>query len=129
MLEWIKKNHRIIITVVVTVLLCVYLYACESKVKSLVEPTRLVNRAELQLELDRFMGTAEIRMASLDRQDAFRSLIIENSILLVQGTPFSPLGLITGILGIYGLTHGTSKAVRAVQKSQEKRRANNGKPS
>ncbi|GAJ24028.1 unnamed protein product, partial [marine sediment metagenome] len=60
---------------------------------------RLINRAELQLELDRFMAMAQLRMLDLDKQDAFRSLIIENSLLLVQGTPFNPVGLITAIAG------------------------------
>ena len=123
---WIRKNHKSIITVSITVVLCIYLYSCESKVKSLYEPDRLVNRAELQLELDRLMSIAQLRMADLDRQDALRDIIIQNGILLVQGQPFNPIGLITAIAGIYGLTHATSKVVSAAKKSQEKRKANNG---
>lgn len=126
MWNWIKKNRTVLITVVVTSLLCVYLYACESKVKSLTEPERLVTRAELQVEMDTFIAQAEIRKANLDRQDAFRSLIIENGLLILQGTPFNPVGLITAIAGIYGVTHGASKVVRAAKKSQAKRKANNG---
>lgn len=123
---WIKKNHRIILTVLLTVALSVWLYSCESKVKSLDGSGELVNRSELQLELDQYIAKVEMRMASLDRQDAFRSLIIENSLLLVQGVPFNPVGLITAIAGIYGATHGASKIVRYAQKTQIKRRANNG---
>ncbi|GAI68960.1 unnamed protein product [marine sediment metagenome] len=126
MFEWIKKNQKMIITVLVSVALCIWLYSCESQVKSLDGSGQLVNRAELQLELDRFMGMAQVRMADLDKQDAFRALIIENSLLLVQGTPFNPVGLITAIAGIYGITHGASKVVRTVKKSQDKRKANNG---
>lgn len=123
---WIKNNHRGIITGLICIALCVWLYACESQVKSLDGSGQLVNRAELQLQLDRFMATAQMRMADLDRQDAFRTLIIENSLLLVQGTPFNPVGLITAIAGIYGITHGASKVVRTVKKGQAKRKANNG---
>lgn len=126
MFQWIKKNHRIIITVLLTVALSIWLYSCESKVKSLDDPTQLVNRSELQLELDQFIAKAAMRMADLDRQDALRALIIENSLLIVQGVPFNPVGLITAVAGIYGLTHGTSKVVRYAQKSQAKRKANNG---
>jgi len=110
----------------VSVSLCIWLYACESKVKSLVEPTRLVNRAELQLELDRFMGMAEIRMLELDKQDAFRTLIIQNSLSLAEGTPFNPVALITGILGIYGFAHATSKTSKAVVKSIQKQGVKSG---
>lgn len=126
MYQWIKENHRAIITAVLTVVLSIWLYSCESQVKSLDGSGNLVNRSELQLELDTFMAKTEMRMADLDRQDAFRSLIIENSLLLVQGTPFNPFGIITAIAGIYGITHGASKVVRTVQKSQAKRKANNG---
>lgn len=127
MFVWIKKNHRIILTAVLTVALAFWLYSCESQVKSLIEPDTLINRTELQLELDTFVSKAAMRMADLDRQDAFRSLIIENSLVLVQGLPLEPVGIITAIAGIYGLTHATSKVVRAAQKTQIKRRANNGK--
>lgn len=126
MLAWIKDNMRGVVTVIVTILIGFWLYSCESQVKSLDGTGTLINRAELQLELDRFMGMAELRMADLDRQDAFRTLIIENSLLLVQGTPFNPVGIITAIAGIYGVTHGASKVVRRVRKGQEKRKANNG---
>ncbi len=126
MWNWIKQNHRGIITALVTASVCLWLYACESKVRSLDGSGQLINRAELQLELDRYMATAQMRMAALDRQDAFRSLIIENSLLIVSGTPFNPLGLITAIAGIYGFTHATSKVVSAAKKSQAKRKANNG---
>ena len=126
MWNWIKKNRTVLITGIVTVVLCIWLYACESQVKSLTEPDTLVNRSELQLELDTFMAKAEMRMADLDRQDAFRDLIIQNSMSLVTGTPFDPLGLITAVLGIYGVTHAASKVVRAAQKSQAKRKVNNG---
>ncbi|GAH66590.1 unnamed protein product [marine sediment metagenome] len=126
MWAWIKKNRTIILTTIVSVSLCIWLYACESKVKSLTEPTRLVNRAELQLELDRFMGMARIRMLDLDRQDAFRDLIIQNSLSLVSGVPFNPVALITGVLGIYGLAHATTKTSKAVVKKIQKQGVKSG---
>lgn len=126
MLQWIKKNHKTIITGIVTVCLCLWLYACDSQVRSLDGSGTLVNRAELQLELDTFIGSAQLRMLDLDRQDAFRAIVIENSLLLVQGQPFNALGLLTSIFGIYGLTHATSKVTCYCKKCQDKRKANNG---
>lgn len=123
---WIKKNTRGIITVLVSVVLCIYLYSCESQVKSLNDPERLVNRAELQLELDQFMSMAQLRMLDLDRQDAFRNIIIQNSLLVAQGQPFNPVGLITAIAGIYGAAHVATKSTKAVVKAIEKRKVNNG---
>ncbi|MBA7474039.1 hypothetical protein ES707_09386 [subsurface metagenome] len=123
---WIKENIRGIVTAILTGALCIFLYSCESQTKSLVDPTRLINRAELQLELDQFMATAQLRRADLDRQDAFRALIIENSLLLVQGTPFNPVSLIMSIAGIYGFAHAASKSTKYVIKTKNKLKENNG---
>lgn len=126
MWEWIKKNHKTIITGIVTVCICFWLYACESQVKSLDGSNRLINRAELQLELDSMIGMAQLRMLDLDRQDALRDIVIQNGLLIVQGQPFSAFGLLTAVFGVYGATHAGSKVTRSLKKSQVKRRANNG---
>lgn len=123
---WIKKNIRGIITAILTVALCIFLYSCESQVKSLTGSGVLINRAELQLELDRFMSIAQLRMLDLDKQDAFRNLVIENSLVLVQGQPFSVLGFITGVAGIYGATHAATKSTKYVSKAIKNKKVNNG---
>lgn len=125
MLQWIKTNHKTIITGIVTIAICLWVYACDSQVKSLDGSGTLVNRAELQLELDTFIGSAQLRMLDLDRQDAFREIIIQNSLLLVQGQPFNALGLLTTIFGVYGVTHAGSKVICHCKKCQEKRKVNN----
>lgn len=126
MWEWIKKNHKAIITAIVAVVICFWLYACESQVKSLDGSNRLINRAELQLELDNLLYSAQLRVLDLDKQDAFRKVVIENALLLVQGQPFNPIGLLTTILGIYGTVHATSKVTCFCKKLQVTKKVNNG---
>ena len=121
----IKKNHRAVITAIMSIVLCFYLYSCESKVLSLNGDKRFINRAELQLQLSQYIGTAEVRMLDLDHQDRLRDIIIQNGLLVVSGQPFNPLGLATAVFGLYGTTHGVSKVIRAVNKRKEKR--NGGK--
>jgi len=126
MWEWIKKNHKAIITAIVAVVICFWLYACESQVKSLDGSNRLINRAELQLELDNFIYSAQLRMLSLDKQDALRNIVVENALLIVQGQPFNPVGLITSVLAIYGTTTAVSKGSSAIAKAKSKRKVSNG---
>jgi len=102
------------------------MYGCEAKTKSLVEPDRLVNRQELQLELDQIIGLAQLRMTDLDQQEQFRAIIMQNALVLVQGQPFNPLGLITAIAAIYGVTQGGSNITKVVNNVRNKRKANNG---
>ena len=123
---WIKKNSTIIITVLVTVIFAVYMYGCEAKTRSLRTPAKLVNRQELQLELDQLIGLAQLRMVDLDKQEQFRSIILQNALILVQGNPLNPVGLISAVAAIYGITQGSSNITKVVKTGIKKRKVNNG---
>ncbi len=126
MIDWIKKNKSILITILITFGVVIYLYGCESKTKSLITPDKRINRAELQLELDQFIGLAELRMVDLDRQDALRAVIIQNALMVVQGQPFNPFGMITAIAAVYGITQGGQNISRVVKKKINGKKVNNG---
>lgn len=126
MILWLKKHSSIIITILVTAGLAIYLYGCEPKVASLTERGRLINRQELQLELDQFIGLAQLRMLDLDKQEQLRSVILQNALILVQGQPFNPVGLITAIAAIYGATQGGRNITKVVKTKVTKRKVNNG---
>lgn len=93
-------------------------YACQPTVKSLIHPDTKVTRPELQIELDTIIATAEFRLADLDRQEAFRDIIFKNALLMVEGGTLNPLGILTMLAGIYGVTRGTSDLVKKVKKKQ-----------
>lgn len=126
-LDWLKKHTTTIIMVLTCVGFAFYCYACESKVRSLTDRNHLVNRQELQLELDQFISMAQFRMADLDRQDAFRAIVLQNALVLVQGQPLNPLGIITTIAAVYGVSQGVVVGKNAVKTAKAKRKANNGK--
>lgn len=124
MKEWFKKNYRTLLIYGVTIGVMLYLYACDSQVRSLDGSRRLVNRSELQQELDTLIAKFDIRLASLDRQDRLREMIVNNAMLIAQGNPFNPIGLLTGIATVYGVTQATTKTVRTVKNGRAKRKAN-----
>ncbi len=124
--EWIKEHKSFLISVLVIISVVIYLYGCESKVRSITDGSRLINRQELQLELDQFVGTVRIRMADLAKQDQLRTLILENALILVQGQPFNPLGLLTGVSAVYGFAQAGRNAAAGVKKVYNKKRVNNG---
>ena len=104
----------------------VYCYGCEPKTKSLITPNKLVNRLELQLEFDQIVGLSQIRMLDLDQQEQFRAIVLQNALVLVQGNPLNPLGIITAIAGVYGVMQGGTKVSKAVKTGLNKRKVNNG---
>lgn len=126
MLAFLKKHRDSILIVLVTIGFLFYAYGCESRVKSLNHGNKLVTRSELQLELEQLMGLAEIKVADLDRQDALRTLILQNAIILVQGQPLNPVGLLTGIAALYGAGQMSNSVVKTVKNTVKKKRTNNG---
>ena len=81
-------------------------YSCQPQVASLVHPERQITRPQLQIELDSIIATAEFRMADLDRQEAFRDLIFQNALIVVETGTLNPLGIITLLTSLYGITRG-----------------------
>lgn len=126
MLVWIKEHKTILITILFTIVTAIYLRGCQSTTPSLTKPNVKINRQELQLELDQIIGLAELRMVDLDRQDAFRAIILQNALLLVQGQPFNPVGIITAVAAIYGLTQGGCNITKVIKNKTTKRKENNG---
>lgn len=94
-------------------------YGCPAQVASLMTPGKMVTRPELQVELDSIIATAEYRMASLDKQDHFRDIIFKNALLMVEGGALNPLGVITMLAGLYGVTRGAKDIKDKVKKKRE----------
>ncbi|MBA7654884.1 hypothetical protein ES703_62777 [subsurface metagenome] len=125
MLQWIKKHFTVITTILITIGFAFYCYGCEPQTASLVTPHRLINRQELQLELDQLIGLAQIRMIDLDKQEQLRAVILENALILVQGTPVNPVGILTGVAAIYGLMQGSTNVTKIVKTTIKKRKEPN----
>lgn len=124
--EWINKHWLSLVTGLLIVGLLLYGYGCEPKVHSLTTERKWVNRQELQLELDQLITMAQFRVADLDRQEALRSIILENALILVQEQPVNPVGIITGIAALYGIMQGGRNVSNAVKKKVNKGKVNNG---
>ena len=126
MLLWIKKHIGIIIAVLVCGGFIFYVIGCEAKTASLKDRNVFVNRQELQLELDQIITMAQLRMADLDKQEKLRTIVLQNALILVQGQPFNPLGILTAIAAIYGIKQGGSNVTKVIKTGIEKRKINNG---
>lgn len=127
MWKWIKVKSDIILIVVVTVAFMLFAYACEPKELSLLNKGVKVTRPELQLELDQLLALADLRMVGFEKQERIRAIILQNAMILVQGQPMNPIGILTGIASIYGITQATKKTTGAIKHARAKR--NNSKPT
>ncbi len=126
MLLWIRKHIGTIVSILVCVGFLFYALGCEPKTQSLTDRTILVNRQELQLELDTLITMAQMRMVDLDKQEELRTIILQNALILVDGQPFNPLGILTALAAIYGIKQGGSNVTKVIKIGIEKRKVNNG---
>lgn len=124
MLEWFKAHKTALIGYSICVGVLLYIYACEPKTRSLTNNGVMVTEPELQAELDHFIATAEIRFASIERQRKLRQLVLTNAMIVVEGQPFNPVGLITGILALYGTAQAAKNTKGAIQNVRTKHKPN-----
>lgn len=96
--------------------LMLFCTACPSKTTSLITPGKKVTRPELQIELDSIIATAEFRVTDLDKQDAFRNIIMKNALIMVETGTFNPIGIATGLFAAYGIGNAASKVKKSVKK-------------
>lgn len=133
MLEKLKAlfNHERyqIIGVAIAVTLTIWFFGCESEVSSMLDPSKKVNRAELQAELGLYLATAERKFESLEQQEAIKNWVFDNAILVSETGTVNPQGLINtlfAVLGIGALTDNVRK--RKVINTELKRYVSEGKP-
>lgn len=109
---FIRHNPGIVIGVILAIATLVWSYGCQSKVVSITNTPILVTRAELELEVDHFLKTAEIRFIELDRQDEFKQTFFAMAIEFMQGGKINPIAValtIGNLLGIGAIADNIKK--------------------
>ena len=100
---WFGEYWTWWVTLNICSLVLLYAYGCQPKTKSLTQPDHKVTRSELQTEIEMLLAKARIGEADLERQEEIRNLIFNQTLLVAQGQPVSPLGVMTSILAILGI--------------------------
>lgn len=111
---WIRHNQASFVALLISAGVLIWTLGCEAKVTSLIDPTRKVNRLELnteieietarlQSELDQLLLWAEQRGQALDRQDELRQKLMDFALLAAQGGALNPSGLVGLVAGIIGV--------------------------
>lgn len=113
--DFITNWPKTIALIVLTAILF-WGYGCPPRVRSLTTPKKMITRPELQIELDTIISTAQYKMADLDKQEQFRDLIFKNALLMIEGGSLNPIGIMTMLAGLYGITRGVKDIKDKVKK-------------
>jgi hypothetical protein len=107
--HWMNENHWYIIATIIICAFILWLFGCQSQVKSMVYPERMVNRSELKAESDYLIATIQSRVENLDDQDAIKRLILEQATIFGTTGTFNPLGLLNTIVSIGAISFGLNR--------------------
>lgn len=122
-LSAVNDQHWYIIAVILVIGLFGWLYGCTSQVASVLEPNKKVSRAELQLEADYIIGQIEVKMADLDKQDAIKTLLLEQAAIFSQTGTFNPTGLMNACVSIGAIAFGLNRNQKVKKITSEKNNA------
>lgn len=123
-LQKLKDNWQWYLMIIIANIACLWIIACPPTTTSLLEHNKQVTREELQLELETIVNTAKFRMANLDEQDELRNIILQNAVLIIETGTVNPLGILTGLLALYGagsaITRGKKKVCDCLNNKKTK---------
>lgn len=110
----IRHNRGLIICLSLISIILIWVYGCNSTVRSIIHPKLSVNRAELQLEVDNFIAQTNLRFEDLNRQDEFKAALFQAAIKFGEGQTVNPLAIalvLGNILGIGAVIDNQRKDV------------------
>jgi len=109
LLKFFNDNHWYLIAAVIAAMFVFWIYGCESQVGSMLDPTKKINRMELENETAYILGQAKVKLADLDKQDELRQLVLEQAALFDQSGTFNPMGLLNTIISIGAISFGLNR--------------------
>jgi len=109
LLKLLNDNHWYIIAAICMAGMLFWTHGCESQVTSLVDPTRKVNRAGLQNELNYIVGQVEIKVTDLDKQDAMKQALFDALTVVSQGGQVNALGVVNLAATIGAISFGLNR--------------------
>ena len=101
--SFIRHNQGMFIGGTIGIAVLIWTYGCESQVRSITNPIIVVNRGQLQIEVDNFIAQAELKFADLDRQDEIKSTLFDTALTFMQGGNVNPAAVAIVIGNILGL--------------------------
>lgn len=112
--EWIRHNQGMVLSIIVIAGVAAWTFGCQSRVTSMVDPSKMVNAQELELEIEletvrlnlaveNLLGQAEIKMADLARQDAIKQKLFDFAAITVDAGTVNPAGVVGLLFSILGV--------------------------
>lgn len=83
------------------------------------QPEKMINRAELQLELDYLIGQAQVKFLALDKQDEIKQTLLDAANVISSTGQINPSGLLNITATIVAISFGLNRN-KALQNANKK---------
>jgi len=111
--KWISKNQGISVALIICTGLMIWTFGCESKVSSLIDPSKMITAAELEVEIEsesvRLLAELELlakrgqlKRDELAKMDALKKSLMDYAAINAASGGFNPSGLVTLAFSIMG---------------------------
>lgn len=130
--SYIRHNQSLFVGILICLGVGAWAWGCESRAKSIRSPGVLVSRSEMDIEVETFLATAQLRYAELDQQDEFKRVFFATAITLMQGGTVNPIAValvIGNILGLGAVIDNRRKDVKIKTLKGNNQNAGNRKPT
>jgi hypothetical protein len=99
-LKSLNGNTFKISAVILAGVFIVWIYGCESQVRSLLDDSHMVSRSELVSEFEVLKSRMQSRVTSLDQKDAIKKALLDQASIFSTSGQFNPTGLLNTIISI-----------------------------
>lgn len=121
--KWIRHNQGVFVALIVCVVLLVWTYGCQSKVTSLLDPSKMVTAEELaleieeesarlQVELDSLLKRAELKQQEMYRMDLLKQKLFDFVAITVDGGTVNPAGVVALLFTVLGVGAVTDNRIK-----------------
>ncbi len=108
-LKNLNDNHWYLIAAAIAAGIMIWTYGCISTVPSVLHPEQLINRIELDNELQYLIGLVQARAQELDRQDAIKQSLLDAANVISQTGNINPSGLLNIFATIGAISFGLNR--------------------
>lgn len=100
---FIRHQQGIVLSTLIASSILMWVYGCPSTVVSIHNPPEQVTRGELEVEVDHFLRSAELRFADLNKQDEFKRTIFAAAMEFMSEGKINPVAIVITLGNILGL--------------------------
>lgn len=118
-LKFCNENHQYIIAGAIILAIGFWVFGCDAQVHSIMQPEKMINRAELQLELDYLIGQAKVKFLALDKQDEIKQTLLDAANVISSTGQINPSGLLNIAATIVAISFGLNRN-QALQNANKK---------